>query len=102
MFVLVMYIYHRNKVTTTRYLLYSTSAMFVLGTVQIALKVVIAAIVLHTVKLAVQGGSLVRSTSVHDRLAFVRYLLLNANKSVDGTRILYGLKCDKILQRANR
>ncbi|KAJ7265106.1 hypothetical protein C8J57DRAFT_1622159 [Mycena rebaudengoi] len=89
MFVLVMYIYHRNKVTTTRYLLYSTSAMFVLGTVQIALKVVIAAIVLHTVKLAVQGGSLVRSTSVHDRPAFVRYLLLNANNALTDSLFIY-------------
>jgi hypothetical protein len=96
MFVLAMYIYHCNKVTTTPYLLYSTSAMFVLGTMQITLKVVIAAIVLHTVKLAVQGGSLVRSTSVHDRLAFVRYLILNANKSVGGTLLFYmGLKVIK-------
>ncbi|KAJ7763903.1 hypothetical protein B0H14DRAFT_3510555 [Mycena olivaceomarginata] len=96
MFVLAMYIYHCNKVTATRFLLYSTSAMFVLGTMQITLKVVIAAIVLHTVKLAVQGGSLVRSTSVHDRLAFVRYLILNANKSVGGTLLFYmGLKVIK-------
>lgn len=96
MFVLAMYIYHCNKVTTTPYLLYSTSAMFILGTMQITLKVVIAAIVLHTVKLAVQGGSLVRSTSVHDRLAFVRYLILNANKSVGGTLLFYmGLKVIK-------
>ncbi|KAJ7323570.1 hypothetical protein DFH08DRAFT_817605 [Mycena albidolilacea] len=89
MFVLAMYIYHCNKVTTTRYLLYSTSAMFVLGTMQITLKVVIAAIVLNTVKLAVQGGSLVRSTSVHDRLAFVRYLILNANNALTDSLFMY-------------
>ncbi|KAJ6585927.1 hypothetical protein B0H19DRAFT_1060107 [Mycena capillaripes] len=63
--------------------------MFVLGTMQITIKVVIAAIVLHTVKLAVEDSSLVRSTSLHDRLAFVRYLLLNANNALTDSLFIY-------------
>lgn len=84
MFVLAAYLYWSNRVTGVRFLLYSTTAMFVLGTIQMTLKLVIAVVVLRIVRLAVEGNSLARCTFIHDRLVFVRYILLTTNKSVKG------------------
>lgn len=81
-FTLAIYIYRHNH-ATMRFLLFPTSAMFLLATAQIALKLTGAAIILRAVKQAVLGGSVAPSTSVYERLMFVRYLILNTNKSVD-------------------
>ncbi|KAJ6469365.1 hypothetical protein C8R45DRAFT_937776 [Mycena sanguinolenta] len=83
MFALASYLYYHNKVTGTRILLYSTTAMFVLGTIQMALKVVIAVVLVRMVRLAVIGDSLglVRNAFSHDRLVFVRYLLLTTSNA---------------------
>jgi hypothetical protein len=82
MFAVSTYLYYHNKVTDAHFLLYSTSAMLILGTIQITLKVVIAVFALRTVRLAVEGSSLVRSMFIHDRIVFVRSILLITNKSV--------------------
>ncbi|KAF7344278.1 hypothetical protein MVEN_01719200 [Mycena venus] len=89
MFILAMFLYHRNKVTGARILTYSTSAMFVLGTIQMVLKVVIAVFALRMVRLAVEGSSLVRNTFIHDRLVFVRYILLLTNNAVTDSLFIY-------------
>ncbi|KAJ7245397.1 hypothetical protein B0H12DRAFT_1127773 [Mycena haematopus] len=89
MFVLAAYLYWSNRVTGVRFLLYSTTAMFVLGTIQMTLKLVIAVVVLRIVRLAVEGNSLARCTFIHDRLVFVRYILLTTNNALTDSVFLY-------------
>ncbi|KAJ6469364.1 hypothetical protein C8R45DRAFT_1078694 [Mycena sanguinolenta] len=91
MFALASYLYYHNKVTGIRILLYSITAMFVLGTIQMALKVVIAVVLVRMVRLAVIGDSLglVRNAFIHDRLVFVRYLLLTTNNALTDSLFMY-------------
>ncbi|KAJ7306778.1 hypothetical protein DFH08DRAFT_514156 [Mycena albidolilacea] len=98
MFAVSTYLYYHNKVTGARFLLYSTSAMFVLGTIQITLKVVIAVFALRMVRLAVEGSSLVRTTFIHDRVVFVRYILLTTNNAVTDSILIY--RCYVVWGRA--
>ncbi|KAJ7713690.1 hypothetical protein B0H14DRAFT_3016101 [Mycena olivaceomarginata] len=82
MFAVSTYLYYPHKVTDAHFLLYSTSAMFILGTIQITLKMVIAVFALRIVRLAVEGSSLVRSMFIHDRIVFVRSILLITNSQL--------------------
>ncbi|KAF8217637.1 hypothetical protein K438DRAFT_1746935 [Mycena galopus ATCC 62051] len=63
--------------------------MFVLGTIQMTLKVVIAVVTLRMVRLAVESSSLVKSTFIHDRIVFVRYILLTTNNALTDSLLIY-------------
>ncbi|KAK7059777.1 hypothetical protein R3P38DRAFT_969904 [Favolaschia claudopus] len=83
MFFLAAYLFHNNRARSgVRILLYLTSAMFVLGTIQMTLKMVIAVLALRLVRLAAKGGSVARTSFIHERLVFFRYTFLITNNAL--------------------